>query len=237
METYLMHHGIKGQKWGVRRFQNTDGSLTTRGKARYESIFFVRREPGNPINLKVDKKALKREALEPAKYDKKTGLKLKNRHMSIEEDCVRVNPEIKSFFTDTATSHNCALCTTAYDLRRRGFDVQAGYARTGKMDHDIAKYYKGGKFKHADKSEVVKELEKQGSGARGHILVKWNGGGGHSMAYEVKNGKAMIVDCQVQKIFKNPNDLLDYCLPDVRYMRSDNLTPDYAEIDRRGIVR
>lgn len=33
--TYLQHHGIKGQKWGVRRFQNDDGSLTNAGKSRY----------------------------------------------------------------------------------------------------------------------------------------------------------------------------------------------------------
>lgn len=32
---YLMHYGIKGQKWGVRRFQNDDGTLTAEGKARY----------------------------------------------------------------------------------------------------------------------------------------------------------------------------------------------------------
>lgn len=31
----LYHHGIKGQKWGVRRFQNKDGSLTPAGKERY----------------------------------------------------------------------------------------------------------------------------------------------------------------------------------------------------------
>ena len=31
---YLMHHGIKGQKWGVRRFQNPDGTRTTAGKKR-----------------------------------------------------------------------------------------------------------------------------------------------------------------------------------------------------------
>lgn len=31
----LAHHGIKGQKWGVRRYQNYDGSLTPEGKERY----------------------------------------------------------------------------------------------------------------------------------------------------------------------------------------------------------
>ena len=34
MENELYHHGIKGQKWGVRRYQNPDGSLTLAGKKR-----------------------------------------------------------------------------------------------------------------------------------------------------------------------------------------------------------
>ena len=33
----LYHHGIKGQRWGIRRFQNEDGSLTSEGKTRYGS--------------------------------------------------------------------------------------------------------------------------------------------------------------------------------------------------------
>lgn len=34
---YLMHHGILGMKWGVRRYQNEDGSLTEAGKKHYGS--------------------------------------------------------------------------------------------------------------------------------------------------------------------------------------------------------
>ena len=34
-QTYLTHHGIKGQRWGVRRYQNANGTLTDAGKKRY----------------------------------------------------------------------------------------------------------------------------------------------------------------------------------------------------------
>lgn len=37
METYLAHSGILGMKWGVRRYQYKDGSLTPEGRKRYGS--------------------------------------------------------------------------------------------------------------------------------------------------------------------------------------------------------
>ena len=46
-EDELYHHGIKGQKWGRRRFQNEDGSLTPAGKERYDDD-----TPNNPSRPK-----------------------------------------------------------------------------------------------------------------------------------------------------------------------------------------
>lgn len=36
-DVYLAHHGILGQKWGIRRFQNKDGTRTAEGKKRYKN--------------------------------------------------------------------------------------------------------------------------------------------------------------------------------------------------------
>lgn len=36
MDNELMHYGIKGQKWGIRRFQNEDGTLTPAGRKKYK---------------------------------------------------------------------------------------------------------------------------------------------------------------------------------------------------------
>ena len=50
----LMHYGILGQKWGIRRFQNEDRSLTPAGKERYGQV------PGKE-KRKADKEAARKK--------------------------------------------------------------------------------------------------------------------------------------------------------------------------------
>lgn len=51
----LYHWGVKGMKWGVRRYQNKDGSLTPAGKKRYEVDDIVRQRDALKINSKTSK--------------------------------------------------------------------------------------------------------------------------------------------------------------------------------------
>ena len=59
-DDYLEHHGIRGQKWGLRRFQNKDGSLTPKGKKRYEDSPSENKtsNPKNPTSNEPEKKGL-----------------------------------------------------------------------------------------------------------------------------------------------------------------------------------
>lgn len=83
MNDSLQHHGILGQKWGVRRYQNADGSLTAAGRRRYhkeikkmdrqldrsirtdDKIYDLRNRNRNKLSDKYDQK------IERAKSSKK----------------------------------------------------------------------------------------------------------------------------------------------------------------------
>lgn len=49
---YLMHYGVKGMKWGIRNYQNADGSLTEAGRKRYAIVHPLKMDSNNKAQMK-----------------------------------------------------------------------------------------------------------------------------------------------------------------------------------------
>lgn len=88
---YLAHHGILGQKWGIRRYQNADGSLTPAGKKRYA------KQLANMSNKEELKEALRKELTTNPQVDLKALKDKYNAWMKSEEkiDDLMNSPEMK----------------------------------------------------------------------------------------------------------------------------------------------
>ena len=283
----LMHHGILGQKWGVRRFQEKDGSYTQAGRERYG--YGPAREPKteeekvgvSPIlstlalmagveiatipvaaafdavhDAKVSKDIKNWEANRKLeKTDPETGLKLKsNPNATIKEDMKMVNREygyglfkraslLGAFGYESSkamgSTENCMLCTTALDLKRRGYDVKAGKSPDGYYAKDLKKWYKEGKDATMGRFNViVEQLSKEPEGSYGNFMVYWKEGGGHSMFYRIENGKPIIYDAQSNNKYKLNTiaQHVNMSLPGHCYLRTDNLTPNYEYLKKEGII-
>lgn len=82
---YLQHHGIPGMRWGVRRYQNKDGSLTSSGKKHYSS------------EAKAERKAKKAEAKAAKRREKiLNNPKLLKKHFNEFSD-KEINDALKKF--------------------------------------------------------------------------------------------------------------------------------------------
>ena len=108
----LYHHGIKGMKWGVRRYQNKDGSLKPEGKKHYRSTS-VRSALARRSNEKVDKsfknwnKNAKKRAdaieLGKARNQKKIASELNPSDKQLQKDVKKANREYKKALRSNTT--------------------------------------------------------------------------------------------------------------------------------------
>ena len=305
----LSHHGILGQKWGVRRFQNADRTWTEAGKIRYGSkgdgkskgrlngtgkaptdytnidhqkkgnksaalttalstaLSAAALATGNPLGLigvaegvgrtgmavgaKI-KEAQAEKRLSKLETDEKSGLKLKDHETTPEEDMKLTNPGYHNF--NTNTKNNCALCSTTFELRRRGYDCIAEKAGVGYQPEEMAKWFKGAKSTfYTDENPdsqaayrptkersqaltkyVQDNIASQGDGARGYLNAYFGATAGHAMAYEVKNGNVVIYDAQCGK--KYPVEKITNMAVDIGYIRVDDKEPNWAAMKAAGVI-
>lgn len=280
----LYHHGIKGQKWGIRRFQNKNGSLTAAGKNRYSDDSDGKTDADSKKRGLTDKqkKAIKIGVIavgtglamyggyklyrhhinSSSAFDPETGFRLidKNKNLSDYDNLQKVNPGRIRFLSRkykdkeiiSGSSYNCMLCTTAYDLRKRGYDVRAGLSNKGYMPDDLfSKIYKG--YSGTDKlwrvspsgnklspeatlGKLEQAISKHGPGSRGNIVVWWDKvEGGHSMIWENVDGKAIFKDGQTGQVYTNfAKEILSKTSSSkaIEMLRTDNLDINLAEMKR-----
>lgn len=122
---------------------------------------------------------------------------------TVQTDLTNANP---NYSKGGGYRMNCGNCTVAYELRRRGFDVEAN-PMNGMYVSEWRKIFDGFNPSQAitkRKAGLVDELSKAiagwGEGARGTIFVKWDGRKvGHFFSAEVSGGKVMFIDPQNAK--------------------------------------
>lgn len=193
-------------------------------------------------------KRMKYQTNEPD-FMKKVPKISESKDYTAEEDMAEINEKYSPY--DDANSLNCANCTTAYELRCRGYDVEAApyegefsyldngtvyrYSKYYKDAHTITLNSEGGEHESIlNGTKLQKEfdydantveqaiIKHSGKNTRGDISVSWKSGSAHSMVYEVDSkGSVVIRDCQTNDVYSVAN-IVDL-VNNIRITRTDNL--------------
>lgn len=149
--TELWHHGIMGMKWGIRRYQNPDGSLTTAGKIRYGNK--------NRLEASVNKKAAKLQR----KYNDLTGKSIRQNNAAkdkIEEEARKKDSKSKSISEMSSEELQAAI---------NRINLEKTYLQAMESVNP-RKVSRGQKFIDSFKDQAVNSISKGAAEALGDVV-------------------------------------------------------------------
>ena len=159
-------------------------------------------------------------------------LKRKTTEINQNEDMAACNPK---YLKGGVYKNNCISCALAYDMRRRGYDVESApidttSATNGSLPVQLG-FYKGEKLEvfevpkdlYAATKQFSNQILKYGDGSRGMLRIRWKNDDGHAVIWEVDGNSVIVRDPQNNTIV----DLSDYMCraKTFYYFRTDNLEP------------
>ena len=159
-------------------------------------------------------------------------LKRKTTETNQNEDMAACNPK---YLKGGVYKNNCISCALAYDMRRRGYDVESSpidttSATNGSLPVQLG-FYKGEKLETFEVpsnlntaiKQFTKNVVRYGDGSRGILRIRWKNGDGHAVVWEVNDGSVIVRDPQNNTII----DLSEYMrrAKTFYYFRTDNLEP------------
>ena len=224
---YIKHHGIKGQKWGVRNGPPYPLSESDKSKKEIQwsdskKSSLLGKKMSREILNKVGGYTLADSAIEYLinrglercsqgdRISSLDNLRRISQKPTIDSAVKKANPG----YPQNGYVLNCSHCVIAYELRRRGYDVEATKrmepASENKNEDSVfgkntlttqknkkGKYESEKEYDNRILKELTAKLSSFGEGSRGCIAAYGRYGGvGHIFSWEIQNGKLRFIDPQ-----------------------------------------
>lgn len=253
---YLLHHGRKGQEWGVKH--GPPYPLNKEGNAAFNRDIGKRVKAGSrylvgsydsdwqEVEVYEDDDTWEdvyAPTAELIKNAEERGESLyRGTSENLDDEVSKCNPD----FGERGTTNNCTKCSATLELRKRGYDVQAGRSREGVQPGCMSYWFDGVESETFDLAHTnLQDIDSFAQrGARGSIVgmygqtsghcLYWESNGNYSFNfYDGQNGKSMK-DVTFADMFVEYGFNADY---PVFMDRLDQATPNWDHMAEDSVIR